>query len=141
MNIGEAAKRAGLNAKRVRHYESIGLVGKPSRTGSNYRDYSDADVHTLRFVQRARAMGFPIEDIRALLGLWQDRRRPSRDVKRLVQRHAADLQARIAELQAMLGALEHLAHHCQGDDRPDCPILDDLHSGNSPPPARSRKRV
>jgi MerR family transcriptional regulator, copper efflux regulator len=126
MNIGEAAKRAGINAKRLRHYEAIGLVPKAARSDANYRAYSETDVHTLRFIKQARALGFSIEDIRALLGLWRDRRRPSREVKKLVERHAAGLRERIAELQAMLGALEHLARHCHGDERPDCPILDEI---------------
>jgi MerR family copper efflux transcriptional regulator len=126
MNIGEAAKRAGINAKRVRHYEAIGLVSKATRSEGNYRSYSDADVHTLRFINQARSLGFAIEDIRALLALWRDRRRPSREVKKLVERHAAGLRERIAELQALLGALEHLARHCHGDERPHCPILERL---------------
>jgi len=126
MNIGEAARRAGINAKRLRHYEAIGLVPKAARSGANYRSYSESDVHTLRFIKQARALGFAIEDIRALLGLWRNRRRPSREVKKLVQSHAAELRGRIAELQSMVDALEHLAHHCHGDERPECPILDDL---------------
>jgi Cu(I)-responsive transcriptional regulator len=126
MNIGEAARQAGINAKRVRHYEAIGLLPKAARSDSNYRAYSDNDVHTLRFIRQARDLGFAIEDIRALLGLWRDRRRPSREVKKLVQRHADELRARIAELQAMVAALEHLGHRCHGDERPDCPILDKM---------------
>jgi len=126
MNIGEAARRAGINAKRLRHYEAIGLVPKAARSDANYRSYSETEVHTLRFIKQARALGFSVEDIRALLGLWRDRRRPSREVKMLVQRHAATLRARVAELQAMLGALEHLARNCHGDERPDCPILEGL---------------
>jgi MerR family copper efflux transcriptional regulator len=126
MNIGEAARQAGINAKRVRHYEAIGLLPKAARSTSNYRAYSENDVHTLRFIRQARDLGFAIEDIRALLGLWRDRRRPSREVKKLVQRHADALRARIAELQAMVGALENLGHRCHGDDRPECPTLDDL---------------
>jgi Cu(I)-responsive transcriptional regulator len=128
MNIGEAAKQAGVNAKRVRHYETIGLLPKAARSGGNYRSYSENDVHMLRFIRHARDLGFAIEDIRALLALWRDRRRPSREVKKLVQRHTAELRARIAELQAMVGALEHLAHHCHGDERPECPILEELGS-------------
>lgn len=126
MNIGEAAKQAGVNAKRVRHYEAIGLVPKAVRSQGNYRSYSEDDVHTLRFIRQARALGFPIEDIRRLLNLWRDRRRSSREVKKLVERHASGLRDRIAELQAMLGALEHLVQHCHGDERPECPILDNL---------------
>ncbi len=126
MNIGEAARRAGINAKRVRHYEAIGVLPKAGRSPANYRSYSESDVHTLGFIRQARALGFAIDDIRTLLGLWRDRRRPSRDVKKLVERHAAELRERIAELEAMLGALEHLARHCHGDERPDCPILNGL---------------
>lgn len=126
MNIGEAARRAGISAKRVRHYESIGLIPKATRSEGNYRAYSQGDVHALTFVRRARALGFAIEDIRALLGLWRNKRRSSGDVKRLVERHAEDLRERIEELRVMLSALEHLAQHCHGDDRPDCPILEDL---------------
>lgn len=129
MNIGQAAARAGLNAKRVRHYEAIGLVPKAGRTFGNYRSYSESDVHTLRFVRHARALGFSIEDIRALVGLWRNRRRPSREVKQLVGRHLGELRRRIAELKAMAGALEHLAHHCHGDERPDCPILEGIEAG------------
>lgn len=143
MNIGQAAARAGLNAKRVRHYESIGLIPKAGRTFGNYRSYSESDVHTLRFVRHARALGFSIEDIRALVALWRDRRRPSRDVKRLVGRHLDGLRRRIAELQAMAGALEHLAHHCHGDERPECPILEGIEAGrpgNFGPMALSAKR-
>ncbi len=129
MNIGQAARRAGINAKRVRHYEEIGLIPRAARTGGNYRAYAEADVNTLHFIQSARSLGFSIEDIRALVGLWRDRRRPSREVKRLVERHAAQLRTRIAELETMLGSLEHLARHCHGDERPDCPILEGLERG------------
>lgn len=129
VNIGEVATRAGVSAKRVRHYESIGLIPKAARSEGNYRAYSERDVHTLRFIQHARALGFAIEAIRELLGLWRDRHRPSREVKRLVERHVAELRERIAELEAMLGALVHLAQHCRGDERPDCPILDGLERG------------
>jgi len=130
MNIGEAAQRAGVNAKRVRHYEAIGLLPKAARSAGNYRAYSESDVYTLGFIRRARDLGFTIEDIRALLALWRDRRRPSGQVKRLVERHSAALRQRIAEMEGMLGTLEHLARHCHGDHRPECPIMDDL-SGRS----------
>jgi MerR family copper efflux transcriptional regulator len=136
MNIGQAAAQSGVSAKRVRHYEAIGLIPKASRTFGNYRAYAANDVHTLRFIRHARGLGFPVDDIRELLGLWRNRRRPSREVKRLVERHAAVLRARIAELQAMLGTLEHLAQHCHGDDRPDCPILEGLEHGAPGNPAR-----
>jgi Cu(I)-responsive transcriptional regulator len=136
MNIGQAAAQAGMNAKRVRHYEAVGLIPKASRTFGNYRAYSANDVHSLRFIQHARALGFSIEEIRALLGLWRNRRRPSREVKRLVAQQAESLRARILELEAMLQSLEHLARHCHGDERQDCPILEGLEAGaagNRPP--------
>jgi Cu(I)-responsive transcriptional regulator len=132
MNIGQAAAASGVSAKMLRHYESIGLMPKARRTSSNYRNYTDADVHTLRFIRTARDLGFSIDDIRALLALWRDRARPSRDVKRLAERHAGELRTRIAELEAMLAALDHLARHCHGDERPDCPILDGLQAGRLP---------
>jgi len=131
MNISQAAAASGVSAKMLRHYETIGLVPRARRTASNYRSYTDTDVHTLRFIRTARDLGFSIDDIRALLALWRDRQRPSREVKRLVERHAGGLRARIAELEAMLTALEHLARHCHGDERPDCPILNGLEAGSA----------
>ena len=125
-NIGEAAEASGVSAKMIRHYEDIGLVPKAGRTVAGYRIYRDPDVHVLRFIRRARDMGFTMKEIGGLLGLWQNKRRASADVKRLAARHIADLDARIAELQGMRRTLEHLVHCCHGDDRPDCPILDDL---------------
>jgi Cu(I)-responsive transcriptional regulator len=126
LNIGEAAEASGVSAKMIRHYEEIGLVPRAGRTVAGYRVYRDADVHVLRFVRRSRDLGFTMKEIAGLLGLWQNRRRASADVKRLASAHMADLDARIAELQAMRRTLEHLVHCCHGDDRPDCPILDDL---------------
>ena len=126
MNISQAAAASGVSAKMIRHYEAIGLVPKPRRSGANYRVYSDADVHTLRFVRAARALGFSMPEIGELLDLWRDRRRPSRKVKALVTAHMRELEVRIAELQAMKTSLEHLAQHCHGDERPDCPILERL---------------
>lgn len=126
MNIGQAAQASGISAKMVRHYEALGLLPDIARTESGYRQYDGAAVHTLRFIRRARDLGFGIEEIRTLLGLWRDRGRASAQVKRIALEHAADLQRRIEEMQAMKRTLEHLAAGCQGDDRPDCPILDDL---------------
>lgn len=126
MTIGQAAKSSAVSAKMIRHYESIGLLPKAKRTESGYRLYDESDVHTLRFIQRARSLGFPLETIRTLLALWRNRRRSSAQVKDLAQRHVADLERKIAEMQAMARTLKHLAHNCHGDDRPDCPILDDL---------------
>ncbi|MGE0356175.1 MAG: Cu(I)-responsive transcriptional regulator [Burkholderiales bacterium] len=125
-NIGEAAAASGVSAKMIRHYEEIGLLAKAGRTAAGYRIYGDGDVHVLRFIRRSRDLGFTMKEIGELLGLWQDRRRASADVKRLASRHIADLDARIAELQGMRRTLEHLVHCCHGDGRPDCPILDDL---------------
>lgn len=131
MNIGEAATRSAVSAKMIRHYESLGLMPKVPRTEAGYRMYDEASVHTLRFIRRARDLGFGIKEIDTLLGLWRNRRRASADVKRIAGAHAADLQRRIDEMQAMKRTLEHLAHCCQGDNRPDCPILDDLAGGRA----------
>lgn len=126
MNIGQAAAASGVSAKMIRYYESIGLIAAPARTESGYRVYASDEVHTLRFVRRTRMLGFSIEEARELLALWRDRGRASADVKRVALQHVRDLEAKIAELQAMAGTLRHLAKTCHGDDRPDCPILEDL---------------
>ena len=124
--IGEAARRAGVSARMVRHYESLGLLNGVARTDSGYRQYTEADVHALRFIGRARTLGFSMEEIRELLGLWQDKGRASASVKRIAQAHIDDLAERIAAMQAMQRTLQSLVHCCHGDQRPDCPILDDL---------------
>jgi Cu(I)-responsive transcriptional regulator len=126
VDIGRAAKESGVSAKMIRHYESLGLLPKIARTFANYRVYSPNDIHTLRFIRRARALGFSIDDIRQLVGLWQNRSRSSEAVKRIAGRHAESLGAKIRELRAMVDALQHLSKHCHGDHRPECPILDDL---------------
>ena len=126
MNISEAAAASGVSAKMIRHYEAVGLVHQARRTSANYRTYSESDVHVLRFVRAARDLGFSMRQIGELLDLWRDRRRTSRKVKALVTAHVRDLERRIAELQAMKSTLEELAHHCHGDARPDCPILERL---------------
>lgn len=126
VDIGRASKASGVSVKMIRHYEAIGLLKDVARTFANYRVYSDADVHTLRFIKRARTLGFSIEDIRALLSLWQNKSRPSAAVKKIAGGHVAALQKKIAEMQAMVATLSHLTHHCHGDQRPDCPILEDL---------------
>jgi MerR family gold-responsive transcriptional activator of gol and ges genes len=126
MNIGDAARRSGVSAKMIRHYEEIGLIPKAARTFSGYRTYSDSDVHTLRFVRQARSLGFSIKQIEQLLGLWRNQRRPSSKVKALALAHVEELDQRIAELQAMKRTLQALALHCHGDDRPECPILEGL---------------
>jgi MerR family copper efflux transcriptional regulator len=126
MNIGEAAALSGVSAKMVRHYESLGLLAKVSRTDAGYRQYGEREVHTLRFIRRARDLGFSIAEISELLKLWQNRRRASGDVKRIALSHVADLDRRMAEMAAMKETLARLASCCHGDDRPDCPILDEL---------------
>jgi len=126
MNIGEASKSSGVSAKMIRYYERIGLIRAAGRSGAGYRTYDDADVHTLQFVHRARDLGFPLDAIRRLLALWQDRSRTSQDVKRIALETVAELRRKMAELEAMARSLEHLATHCRGDERPDCPIIDDL---------------
>ncbi len=130
MNIGEAARASGVSAKMIRHYESVGLVPSAARTDAGYRQYGDKDLGTLRFIRRSRDLGFSIEQIRALLGLWQDRRRPSREVKALAEEHIRELDEKLRELQAMKATLAHLVHCCHGDDRPDCPIIETLAEGN-----------
>jgi MerR family transcriptional regulator, copper efflux regulator len=125
-SIGEAAARSGVSAKMVRHYESLGLLPKVARTDSNYRQYGEREVHTLRFIKRARDLGFSMAEIAELLKLYQNRRRASGDVKRIALAHVADLERRMTELGEMKRTLEHLAHCCHGDSRPDCPILDEL---------------
>ena len=126
MNSGQASKASGVSAKMIRHYEEVGLLAAPRRTGSGYRQYGEREIHTLRFVRHARDLGFSIADIGELLGLWQDRKRPSRQVKALAQAHIEALEQKVTELLAMKSALQHLVHCCHGDDRPDCPILENL---------------
>ena len=125
-NIGEAARRSGVSARMVRHYEGLGLLPDVARTESGYRQYTEADIHTLRFVKRSRDLGFSMEEIAELVGLWHNRRRTSASVKRIAQKHLGELEQRIADMQAMQRTLSHLVHCCHGDERPDCPILDDL---------------
>lgn len=126
MNIGDAAAASGVSAKMIRHYETIGLVPAATRTDAGYRQYSDSDVHSLRFIRHARDLGFSLAEIAELVGLWHDRARPSRQVKALAQKHIHELEQKAAELLAMKATLQHLVHCCHGDDRPDCPILDGL---------------
>jgi len=125
-NIGEASAATGVSAKMIRHYESVGLIPKASRTFAGYRLYADADLHRLRFIKRSRTLGFSMKQIEALLALWSDQHRASSEVKKLAQAHAADLGEKIVEMQAMQRTLISLAQHCRGNQRPDCPILDDL---------------
>ena len=126
LTIGEAAAASGVSAKMIRHYESIGLIAPPARGGNSYRFYDPRLIHELGFIHRARDLGFSIADIRVLLSLWRDRNRPSAEVKAVALAHLAALDAKVAGLQAMSAQLRHLAACCHGDDRPDCPILDDL---------------
>lgn len=126
MNIGEASKASGVSAKMIRHYEEVGLFPQPQRTGAGYRQYGANEVHTLRFIRQARDLGFSIQQIGELVGLWKDRKRPSRQVKALAEAHIKELEQKAAELLAMKATLEHLVHCCHGDDRPECPILESL---------------
>lgn len=126
VNIGSAAELSGISAKMVRHYESLGLLARVARTDSGYRQYSEADVHTLRFIKRSRDLGFSMAEIGELVTLWQNRRRTSASVKRIAQKHVDELAARIEAMLSMQRTLHQLLHHCHGDERPECPILDDL---------------
>jgi Cu(I)-responsive transcriptional regulator len=126
MKIGEASSASGVSQRMIRHYEKIGLIGAPPRRQSGYRDYSDLDVHRLSFIANSRDLGFPIEEIRMLLGLWSDRGRASADVKALAESRAAELGRKAEILQAMRSALLDLATRCHGDERPECPILSRL---------------
>lgn len=126
LNIGAASGASGVSAKMIRHYEEVGLIPKARRTYSNYRTYSENDVHVLRFVRQARDLGFSVRQIGELLSLWQNRRRSSSRVKSLALEHIRELDDKIRELQAMKAALERLASRCHGDERPECPIIDDL---------------
>ena len=131
MNIGEAAETTGVTPKMIRHYEQIGLIREAGRTGSGYRVYGPKDLSTLSFIRRARDLGFSIVQIRDLLTLWQDRARASADVKRIASAHIDEMKAKMRLLEDMVHTLEHLSAHCHGDDRPDCPILDQLATGKS----------
>ena len=137
MNIGEASKASGVTSKMIRYYESIGLIEDVGRSANGYRTYTANDVHTLAFIRRARHLGFSIEQIQALMTLWRDKARSSAEVKAIAQGHIAELQAKIEELASMQRTLEHLVSCCAGDDRPDCPIIDDL-SAKAEAPARPR---
>lgn len=130
--IKEAAQRSGVSAKMLRHYEQLGLLPPVARTQAGYRLYGEREVHLLRFIRRARDLGFSMAEITELLALWRNRRRASAQVKRIAQTHIADLDRRLAEMQAMRRTLAELADCCHGDERPDCPILDDLAQGASP---------
>lgn len=126
MNIGEAAKRSGVTTKTIRYYESVGLIPAVERSDGNYRRYGDSDVQTLKFIARARSLGFSVEEVATLLALYRDRKRASSEVKRIAGTHIAEIDRKIEELRAMRKTLAHLVSKCHGDDRPDCPILEDL---------------
>ena len=125
-DIGEAAAATGVSARMIRHYEGAGLIPAAARTFAGYRLYADADLHRLRFIKRARTLGFSMTQIADLLALWNDKQRASAQVKKMALAHAAELEKKIVEMQAMQRSLAHLAGHCQGNQRPECPILDDL---------------
>lgn len=143
MNIGRAAAASGVSAKMIRHYEAVGLLPAAGRTVAGYRIYQDSDVHTLRFVRRARDLGFSMKEIATLVNLWRNRGRTSSDVKRLAAKHMGQLDDKIRELQAMRDTLAHLSQNCRGDQRPDCPILEDLasdHAAHCAPEKKSARR-
>ena len=128
MNIGQAARLSGVSAKMVRHYESLGLLPNVPRTDAGYRQYGEREVHTLRFIRHGRELGFSMAEISELVKLWQNQRRSSANVKKIAQKHLADIDAKMAEMAAMRKTLQHLVHCCHGDDRPDCPIIQELAS-------------
>lgn len=131
MNIGQASNASGVSSKMIRYYEQIGLIKPALRTASSYRTYGDNDVYTLRFVRRARDLGFSVEQIKELLALWRDRSRASADVKAVALEHVAELERKIAAIQEMAKTLKHLASHCHGDDRPECPIIEEIANGSA----------
>ena len=143
MNIGQASKASGVSSKMIRYYERIGLIEPAHRTDSSYRTYTDNDIHTLRFVRRARDLGFSVEQMKTLLALWRDRSRASADVKAIALEHIAELERKAAAIAEMTRTLKHLADNCHGDDRPDCPIIEGFAEGkrrvDAPPARQSRK--
>ncbi|NKB83112.1 Cu(I)-responsive transcriptional regulator [Brucella grignonensis] len=140
MNIGQAAKASGISAKMIRHYETIGLIEAADRTSSGYRVYTQNDVETLRFIRSSRDLGFQVEQIKELLALWRDRNRASADVKKVALQHVEDLEAKMRQLQNMADTLRHLAHNCQGNNRPDCPIIQELATHSVQKPGRPAPR-
>ena len=141
MNIGQAAQASGVSAKMIRYYESIGLTPKAQRSGAGYRHYNETDVHKLRFVRRARDLGFTVAQIGKLLGLWEDRSRASSEVKQIALSHVEELRAKALKLEEMARTLLHLAEHCRGDHRPECPILEDLAGAAAPHHATTPSRL
>ena len=125
MNVGTAARRSGLPAKTIRYYEDIGLI-RPARTQNGYRDYTGDDIHRLTFLRRARGLGFSIENCRQLMALYRDKGRTSHDVREIAKSHVVAIEEKVRELESMRATLQKLIHACHGDERPDCPILDDM---------------
>lgn len=130
MNIGEVAELSSVNSKMIRRYEELGIIPKAGRSMSGYRQYSETDVHILRFVKRARELGFSMKDIKQLVSLWKNKNRPSSQVKSIAVKHKNELEKKLKEIQSMLSTLNNLVNTCHGDDRPDCPILENLDSGH-----------
>jgi Cu(I)-responsive transcriptional regulator len=126
MNIGEVSQLSEVNSKMIRRYEEEGIIPKAGRSLAGYRQYSEKDVHILRFVKRARELGFPMKDVKQLVGLWRNKSRTSSQVKAIAQKHQAELEKKLREIESMLGTLNHLVKNCHGDERPDCPILSSL---------------
>lgn len=126
MNIGEVSKLSDVNSKMIRRYEEMGIIPKAGRSLSGYRTYSEKDVHILKFVKRSRELGFSMKDIKQLVGLWRNKSRPSSQVKSIATKHVQELEQKLMEIQSMLKTLKNLTDNCHGDNRPDCPILDEL---------------
>lgn len=139
MNIGEASQRSGVSAKMIRYYESVGLLPSAARRANGYRDYGEQEVAVLQFVRRTRDLGFSLAEVETLLALWGDKKRPSREVKRLAEAHIADLERRIREMRTVMKTLRELTEHCRGDERSECPILDDLAAPQKAGARRSRR--
>lgn len=139
MNIGQASRASGVSTKMIRYYESIGLITQPLRTESGYRVYSDKEVHALRFISRARDLGFSVDQMADLLALWRDRSRASADVKAIALHHIEALEEKARALQAMSHTLRHLADHCNGDDRPECPIIEEFAEAAVTPAPKARR--
>jgi len=141
MNIGEAAELSGVSAKTIRYYESVGLIQKPRRRDNGYRSYTEAEVDQLRFINRARGLGFSVQQVSELLSLYQDKQRLSAEVKSIALQHASEIERKVNELQALRDTLLDLAKQCHGDDRPDCPILEDLAAAESVRPAHTVRGI
>ena len=128
MNIGEASKNSGVSSKMIRHYESLGIIPKAGRTDSGYRKYSENDIHILRFIRHGRELGFSMKDLKQLVSLWKNKSRSSAQVKSIAKKHRDELQKKLVEIQAIISTLDKLVECCHGDERPECPILDELES-------------